>query len=84
MINIAIIVCLVLDFGNNARFYPQSFSESIFQHMQHQVEEEMPSQQLEPEEMQKQTTVDKSNIRYVSRKFNSYNFTNVSFCYKLY
>ena len=52
---------------NNARFYHQSFSESTFHPMQHQMREELLSQRMEPEEMQKQT-VDKSNSRYVSRK----------------
>ena len=56
---------------NNARFYHQSFSESTFHHTQHQMREELLSQRMEPEEMQKQT-VDKSNSRYVSRKLDRY------------
>ena len=55
------IACLAQDFENNARFYHQSFSESTFHPMLHLLKEEMPSQLLVPEEMQKQTA-DKSNI----------------------
>ena len=55
-----IIVCSVLDFVSNARFYLQSFSESIFRLMLHLLKEEMPRQQLGPEELQEQM-VDKSN-----------------------
>ena len=56
-----IIACSAQDFENNARFYHQSFSERTFHPMLHLLKEEMQSQLLVPEEMQKQTA-DKSNI----------------------
>ena len=56
----SLIVCSVLDFENNAKFYLQSFSESIIRLTLHLIKEGMPRQQLEPEELQEQTA-DKSN-----------------------